>query len=192
MTLIIDRVLDNLSLEFLYKETLGAPNWSLDRTSGDDDQTSFGGLSLLHATEKQIHGQIINSPYLCGYYISIYHKILCNFSPQVFQETPLPRRIHLGAKYKGNVGLPHTDSNVADDTTILFFNNPVWKTEWGGGIIVDNQLIEYVPGRAVIFSSTTNHYVSPILFDKTPIRLATNYIFRYNINKLGKNENANI
>ena len=72
--------------------------------------------------------KIENSPFLCGYFISIYHKILANFNFNGLEKkVPLPKRIHIGAKYIGNVGTSHKDSDNSNETSILFFNNPFWK-----------------------------------------------------------------
>lgn len=182
MPIVIDKVIDTHSLNYIYDETIRTPNWTLNRESGTkNNDKSFGGMSILG------NYKIENSPFLCGYFISIYHKILANFNFNGLEKkVPLPKRIHIGAKYIGNVGTPHKDSDNFNETSILFFNNPFWKNEWGGGIVIDDNLIDYVPGRAVIFSSTSNHYVSPIISDEAPIRLAVNYMFEFNINNLGK------
>lgn len=180
---ILDNTLSSCSLNFLYKLSLECPVWSFNRSSHILDEKKFAGVSY----SDNYTSYIDNSIY--GYNLLLYQTILSKFKSDVLEQQPIPSRIHQGAKYLKNVGVPHRDSEHVDDTTILFFNNPVWKKEWGGGIIVEDNLIDYIPGRAIIFPSVFQHYVSPIEHDDCPIRLATNFIFRYNFKSL---KNADI
>tara|TARA_R100001509_G_scaffold17162_2_gene8620 strand:+ start:937 stop:1491 length:555 start_codon:yes stop_codon:yes gene_type:complete len=183
MHIVLDDILDPMSLNYLYQENLNTPFWTLNRRSYLE-QKFFGGMVLCDEY------QILHNSVIFGYNLAVYHKILNYYNCDEFiKEKPYPKRIHIGAKYKGNIGESHRDSNNIDDTTILFFNNPIWKKEWGGGIMIEDTHIDYVPGRAVIFPSVFNHHVSPIEKDDCPIRLATNFIFQKNIKELHKNAN---
>lgn len=179
MHIILDDVLDPISLNFFYQENINTPFWTLSRSSNHEGKV-FGGLVIMD------NYQTVYNSVLLGYNLSIYHKIISNFDSEFLKEKPYPRRIHVGAKYKDNVGEKHRDSPNIDDTTILFFNNPIWKKEWGGGIVIEDTLIDYVPGRAVIFPSVFNHFVSPINTVDCPIRLATNFIFEKNLKEIYK------
>lgn len=180
---ILDNVLKKPSLKFLYNESLSIHGWHLNRKSQKNEDKGFGGLALSDNYQQS------NNSFLYGFNIYLYQQILSNFKSNVLEDQPLPRRIHLGAKYKGNVGSNHRDTDHIDDTTILFFNNPFWEKDWGGGIVIENELIDYVPGRAIIFPSVFFHHVEQIKSDESPIRLATNFIFNYNFKSL---KNANI
>ena len=179
---ILDNILKKPSLNFLYNESLAINGWHLDRKS-HNEAIGFGGLMLSDNYQQ------LNSSFLYGFYVYLYQQIVSSFNDNILQEQPIPMRIHLGAKYKDNVGKNHRDTDHIDDTTILFFNNPDWEKEWGGGIIIENELIDYVPGRAIIFPSVFYHHVENIQSNQTPIRIATNFIFRYNFKNL---KNANI
>lgn len=181
---ILDNTLSNSSLNYLYNLSLDYNVWALNRRSnGAEHEKKFPGVNYSDNYICRIDNSVF------GYNILLYQTILSKFKSNVLEEQPIPLRIHQGAKYIKNVGEPHRDSENIDDTTILFFNNPIWEKEWGGGIVIEGSLVDYVPGRAVIFPSVYEHYVSPILNDDCPIRLATNFIFRYNFKNL---KNADI
>ena len=63
----------------------------------------------------------------------------------------------------------HTDANVNDCVTILVFCNKYWDETWGGELKIyddENDLIhkvvDFVPGRIVIFDSKIEHKVLPL------------------------------
>ena len=63
----------------------------------------------------------------------------------------------------------HTDANMDGCVTILFFCNKYWEEYWGGELkIYDNEndlvnkVIDFVPGRIVIFDSKIEHKVLPL------------------------------
>jgi len=63
----------------------------------------------------------------------------------------------------------HTDSNSDGSATILIFCNKYWDESWGGELkIYDNfnssinKVVDFVPGRIVIFDSKIEHKVLPL------------------------------
>jgi hypothetical protein len=65
----------------------------------------------------------------------------------------------------------HTDSSFDDTITILIFCNNQWSEEWGGEIKFYSQqekinsVIDFVPGRVVIFDSRLTHKVLPLTLE---------------------------
>lgn len=62
----------------------------------------------------------------------------------------------------GVEGYPHTDSDIAEDRTILFYMNRQWDIAWGGetAFYSEGEIIQSVMprfGRMVIFPSSTLH-----------------------------------
>lgn len=69
---------------------------------------------------------------------------------------------------KGTTTYPHTDSSTENTVTILVFCNTHWDEMWGGDLKVYqkqesgqylNRVIDFVPGRIVIFDSRIEHKV---------------------------------
>jgi Rps23 Pro-64 3,4-dihydroxylase Tpa1-like proline 4-hydroxylase len=60
--------------------------------------------------------------------------------------------------------------------TLLYYVNNRWNTNWGGETIFSNDLgeseiiIDYIPGRIVIFDSTILHKASPISIEADEFR----------------------
>jgi hypothetical protein len=65
----------------------------------------------------------------------------------------------------------HTDSSFDDTVTILIFCNNHWIEEWGGEIKFYSQqekinsVIDFVPGRVIIFDSRLEHKVLPLTLE---------------------------
>lgn len=63
----------------------------------------------------------------------------------------------------------HTDENIDGCVTILIFCNKYWEEYWGGELkIYDNEndsvnkIVDFVPGRIIIFDSKIEHKVLPL------------------------------
>lgn len=62
----------------------------------------------------------------------------------------------------------HTDSSFDNTFTILIFCNKYWEESWGGELKIYsgekkyNKIIDFVPGRIVVFDSKIEHKVLPL------------------------------
>jgi hypothetical protein len=81
--------------------------------------------------------------------------------------------IHVGHQYINHYSLmtnvaKHVDSSFQDFMTILVFPNKHWNGEWGGEIAFYSEkteqhtLVEYKPGRVIVFDSRIAHKVLPM------------------------------
>ena len=65
----------------------------------------------------------------------------------------------------------HVDSSHENNITILFFCNKYWEESWGGELKIYEQsgpfhkVIDFVPGRIIIFDSRIEHKVLPLTPD---------------------------
>lgn len=65
----------------------------------------------------------------------------------------------------------HIDSAEENDITILFFCNKYWEESWGGELKIYedsgmfHKVIDFIPGRIVIFDSRIQHKVLPLTPD---------------------------
>jgi Rps23 Pro-64 3,4-dihydroxylase Tpa1-like proline 4-hydroxylase len=64
--------------------------------------------------------------------------------------------MHLGAKNHKSFTKFHTDTSKSG-VSIVGFLTPEWKPEWEGQLKVENNTIDYEPGRFVIFDTYRQH-----------------------------------
>jgi Rps23 Pro-64 3,4-dihydroxylase Tpa1-like proline 4-hydroxylase len=87
--------------------------------------------------------------------------------------TTLNTTVHVGHHYINHYSLmtnvaKHVDSSFSDFMTILVFPNKYWNREWGGEIAFYSEkseqhtLVEYKPGRIIVFDSRIAHKVLPM------------------------------
>ena len=68
-------------------------------------------------------------------------------------------RIYLNAHTHGIEPVLHTDDG---DFTMIYYPRMDWKPEWGGGTLVDGELIPYVGNSLVIFDAHLQHMAMPV------------------------------
>ena len=68
-------------------------------------------------------------------------------------------RIYLNAHTHGIELVLHTDDG---DFTMIYYPRMDWKPEWGGGTLVDGELIPYVGNSLVIFDAHLDHMAMPV------------------------------
>jgi hypothetical protein len=69
-------------------------------------------------------------------------------------------------------GLEQQAHYDACDFTMIYYPTIDWQSEWGGGTIVGNTLVQYIPNRLVMFSCDQLHQGQPIskqCFELRPI-----------------------
>lgn len=66
-------------------------------------------------------------------------------------------RIHVGAKSSHSRTEFHTDMDSDHFWTILGFLNPIWSSSDGGEFYLEDQKIEFMPGRFILFRSNMKH-----------------------------------
>ena len=53
----------------------------------------------------------------------------------------------------------HTDDG---DFTMIYYPRLDWKKDWGGGTLVDGELVPYVGNRLIVFNAKSPHQAMPV------------------------------
>ena len=86
---------------------------------------------------------------------SVLHKY--NFKDKFNIATP--KRIYMNAHTHGVEPVMHRDDG---DFTMIYYPRMDWKPEWGGGTLIDGQLVPYVGNSLVIFDAFLPHMAMPV------------------------------
>ena len=68
-------------------------------------------------------------------------------------------RVYLNAHTHGIEPVMHKDDG---DFTMIYYPRMGWKPEWGGGTLIDGQLVPYVGNRLVVFDAFLPHMAMPV------------------------------
>ena len=85
-------------------------------------------------------------------------------------------RIYCNAHTHGIEPHMHVDDG---DFTMIYYPRLDWKQEWGGGTMVDGELVHYVGNRLVIFDAHLPHQAMPV--SRECYELRTNVVFKCNV-----------
>ena len=92
-------------------------------------------------------------------------------------------RIYCNAHTHGIEPHLHIDDG---DFTMIYYPRIDWKKEWGGGTMVDGELVHYVGNRLVIFDAHLPHQAMPV--SRECYELRTNIVFKCNIVEENKSD----
>ena len=169
----VDNVLLNKELFTLYKGLISCNGWNLSRSSSGEEIGTFPGFII-----KDNFTEIFNH-YWNGYFTSLYERIkICFYEKYKYELPSNIFRIHLGAKNEMSMTNFHQDTDEKEGITILGFLTPQWSKEWGGDLQIEENQVNFEPGKFVIFKSNDIHNgVGPN--KKIPYwRISINYIVK--------------
>ena len=69
------------------------------------------------------------------------------------------KRIYMNAHTHGVEPVMHKDDG---DFTMIYYPRMDWKPEWGGGTLIDGQLVPYVGNSLVMFDAKLPHMAMPV------------------------------
>ncbi len=153
---IIDDIISIEELNWLYQNLINSKSWSLTWTSKKESIAlmpfnSFPGITI------EDHGKIFES-YLSGYFKSIQFRIYSRIKSLYSYELPCNIvRTAVCAKSSLSNSSIHLDSSDKDRWTILAFLNPSWDMNDGGEFYIENEKIDFIPGRVIVFPSFLMH-----------------------------------
>tara|TARA_E500000318_G_C3399330_1_gene149182 strand:- start:6 stop:542 length:537 start_codon:yes stop_codon:yes gene_type:complete len=170
----VDNIILKKDLFDLYSGLIQANSWNLSRSSthGVSIGTFPGFVVRDNYTDVSNH-------YWNGYFTSLYEKINMKFYEKYNYELPsIIQRIHLGAKNETSITSFHDDTNDNGAISVLGFITPQWSQDWGGDLQIEENKINFEPGKFVIFDSNQIHNgTGPS--KKIPYwRISINYIIR--------------
>ena len=85
-------------------------------------------------------------------------------------------RIYCNAHTHGIEPHLHTDDG---DFTMIYYPRIDWKTEWGGGTLVNETLVPYVGNRLVVFTASLPHKAMSV--SRECYQLRTCVVFKCNV-----------
>ena len=85
-------------------------------------------------------------------------------------------RIYCNAHTHGIEPHLHVDDG---QFTMIYYPRLDWRQEWGGGTMVDGELVHYVGNRLVIFDAHLPHQAMPV--SRECYELRTNVVFKCNV-----------
>lgn len=150
-TYLIENIIRQKDLFILYKGLIESNVWTLNRTSIGGDFGTFPGFIIQE-------GSTIYNSYWCGYFMSFFEKINFEFEKKYNFNLPSKiKRIHLVAKNDSSYTEFHCDTQEPNSYTIVGFLTPVWSQNWGGELMVEDEKINFEPGKFIAFKSNLRH-----------------------------------
>lgn len=154
-TTVLDNVISQKELFFMYNHIISNPNWKLNGSSGPHEGFRSSPVLIV----KHFDSSNINwSFYFWGQSI-IYRIAKLLESKNIGMPTVL-QRMWFNATYHGKKTqhwLHQDDENNINLKSILIFMTPVWQPDWRGSFYVDGEEFKFKPGSAVIFDSNEYH-----------------------------------
>ena len=171
----VDNIFLKKYLFNLYADLIKSNCWNLSRSSLGEHIGTFPGFII-----RDNYTDVFNH-YWNGYFTSLYERINIKFYEKYNYELPSSiRRIHLGAKNEMSQTSFHEDTDENSAISVLGFLTPQWSKDWGGDLQVEENTINFEPGKFVIFDSNQTHNgTGPS--KKIPYwRISINYIIKKN------------
>ena len=153
-TILLDNVISDKELFFMYNQIISTPNWRIGGQSSD--HRGFNKAPIL-LVKKPDENPDLYSFSLWGQTI-VYRieKILKNKNIGI--PTNLNRMwFNLTYQGKKTQHWSHRDDVEEKSKSILIFMTPVWQPDWKGSFYVDGEEFKFKPGNAVIFDSKEYH-----------------------------------
>ena len=139
ITELISMQLRELVWKYDYKSNKNAPGKHWHRFCGHNSkeviENGFEWVQPIWETAK------FKLDFKTKYYVDDYVRIYCN------------------AHTHGLEPHMHVDDG---DFTMIYYPRLDWKDEWGGGTLIDGQLVPYVGNRLVVFDAFLNHKALPV------------------------------
>ena len=158
-TILLDDVLSERELYFVYKEITNASTWSVTTTSDRVEYPSnkqFAGGARFSV--KSGNGTVLNYPLYFWGQTLVYRIVKILEQKNIGMHTKLKRMWFLSTTNGSPLHFLHPDMDENNNThSILFFITPVWRTGWRGSFYVDGEEFKFKPGSAVIFDSKEYH-----------------------------------
>jgi hypothetical protein len=170
---IVENVLLKKNILDLYNNLISNSVWDLNRKSNDDVKLgAFPGFSIKDDNN-------VFNPYWFGYFQSLFENIHNKFYEKYKFTLPFNiKRIHLGAKNDSSITNFHCDINDANAYTIVGFLTPEWDLNWKGQLMVEENVIDFTPGKFVIFKSNLRHNGIGTIFNVPFWRITVNFIIQ--------------
>lgn len=154
--ILLDNVLSEHELYFMYDQLINIPNWSVGAKSTDNYKEKFLTAPMLAVKESK--KEPVNLA-LAVYGQSLVYRIGDILQKKKIGIPLMLDRMWFNITYSGERSQHwlHRDDDELHAVSILLFLTPVWQPEWRGSFYADGEEFKFKPGSAVIFNSNTWH-----------------------------------
>jgi hypothetical protein len=157
-THLINNVISDKELFFIYRELIASPAWSVSGISeileyNSNKQFSHSPLYRVKSEE----GNIENYPLYLYVSTLVFRMAEILKKKNIGMHTKIKRSwFNITYSDAENHWL-HQDSDDSNLQTILMFMTPIWKNSWEGSFYIDGEKFEFKPGSAVLFDAKEFH-----------------------------------
>jgi hypothetical protein len=169
---LLDNIITKHDLINLYTDLISSNVWFLTRNTHNSQTGLWPGFVVKDNNE-------IKNAFWYGRFIGLLENIKNTFEKTYnFSLPPSIQRIHIGAKNTTSNTDFHTDVYEPFTYTIVGFATPEWSPEWGGELNIEGDVIDFKPGRFVIFKSEHRHNGSKIKKEINHWKLSLNFVLK--------------
>ena len=154
-TTVLDNVLSQKELFYMYGEIISTPNWRIHAESTNEN----GYIREPMLVVKTMGNQISEN-----YPLFLWGQTLVFRIAKLLEEKNIGiptklNRMWFNSTFHGKKTQHwlHTDDDGLTAKSILLFMTPIWQPEWRGSFHVDGEEFKFKPGSAVIFDSKEYH-----------------------------------
>jgi len=153
-TVLLNNILSEKELFFMYHKIISSPCWKLDGTSSSQSGFNYGPV----LTVKDVDKIPEHYPFYLWGQTVVFRIAEVLKQNNVGIPTSL-ERIWFNCTYNGKTTQHwlHVDHENTKWKSILLFITPVWQPEWRGSFFVDGEEFKFKPGSAVVFDSSEYH-----------------------------------
>ncbi len=154
-TVILDNVLSEKELFYMYNQVISSPTWNMTGVSGPHN----GFISSPILIAKDNNGGTQHYPFCLWGQTLVYRIAKLLENKNIGIPTDL-NRMWFNVTYHGRKTqhwLHQDDQENSKLKSILLFMTPVWQPDWRGFFYVDGEEFKYKPGSAVVFDSNEYH-----------------------------------
>ena len=159
-TIVLDNVLSQKELHFLYSNLISSDGWNINAISSLKNENSRFEFNTGPVLQVKDNNEIIKNNVFFMWGQTLVHRIHALLEKKNIGIPTSVFRMWFNTTYNGKKTQHwlHRDDNENTGTkSILLFMTPIWQPDWRGSFYVDGEKFEFKPGSAIIFDSNEFH-----------------------------------
>lgn len=154
-TIVLDNVLSQKELFYMYGEIISTPSWNVSAESTKENGLIRGPMLLVKTMNNE---KPVNFPLFLWGQTLVFRIAELLEKKNIGIPTKLNRMWFNSTSHgKKTQHWLHADDDDTTSKSILLFMTPIWQPEWRGSLHVDGEEFKFKPGSAVIFDSKEYH-----------------------------------
>jgi hypothetical protein len=154
-TVVLDNVLSQKELYYMYGQIISNPGWKMNAQSMNENGYIHAPMFLVKTMENE---KPENYPLFLWGQTLVFRIVKLLEEKNIGIPTKLSRMWFNSTFYgKKTQHKLHFDEESLIAKSILLFMTPIWQPEWRGSFYVDGEEFKFKPGSAVIFDSKEYH-----------------------------------